>query len=113
MCELVSPDVDEVDDIDDQHGEADDQNCQGVVEKMGVEGQEGVQDGIEGAEITVSAFLVDGSLEPVVVDVDREDVAQSQPHQCQFSQYVNHVTNHGVAEMFYQVLLFVADWVDC
>ena len=36
VCELVPPDVDEVDDINDQHGKADDQNCQGVVEEMGV-----------------------------------------------------------------------------
>ena len=113
MCELVSPDVDEVDYINDQHGEADDQDCQGVVEEMGVEGEEGVQDGVEGAEVAICAFLVDGSLEPVVVYVYCEDVAQSQSHQRQFSQYIHHVSHHGVAEVLYQVFLFVADGVDC
>ena len=113
MRELVSPDVDEVDDINDQHGEADYQDCQGVVEEVSVEGQEGVQDGIKGAEIAICAFLVDGSLEPVIVYVDCEDVAQSQSHQRQFGQDVHHIPHHGVAEVLYQVFLLVADGVDC
>ena len=58
-------------------------------------------------------MLVDGPLEPVIVDIDREDVAQSQTHQCQFGQYVHHVPDHGIAEVFYQVFLLVADGVDC
>lgn len=95
MGELVAPDVDEVDDVDGQHRQANDHHCQRVVEERRVERHEGVQNGVPRPEVAVRAPLVDRSLEPVVVEVDREGVAQRQSEKCQLGAEVDDVPADG------------------
>jgi hypothetical protein len=72
VSEFAVVDVDEVNDVDDEHGHADDQCGKGVIEKFGIEGHVGIHDLSESADVAVGTVEVHCAFEPVVIGVDRE-----------------------------------------
>jgi hypothetical protein len=44
-----------VDDVDDEHEQAEDEGSEGVVEELGVKSEEGVEDLVESCEVAVCA----------------------------------------------------------
>ena len=65
--------------VDDDHDDADDQRGEGEVEELRVEYEERVEDGVESGGVAVSAVQVYGAFEPVVVFVYGEQVSQGEP----------------------------------
>lgn len=112
VVELVTPDVDEMDGVYGQHGNADDDDCQGVVEESGVEVHEWIEDGISSSKIAIGAPLVDCSFEPIVVSVNRKDIAKSQAEEGQLGTHINNISDDGVDEMIRKISLFVANRID-
>lgn len=74
VSEFAVVDVDEVNDVDDEHGHADDQCGKGIIEKLGIERHVGVHYLLESADVAVRTVEVHCAFEPVVIRVNREQI---------------------------------------
>lgn len=54
--QLISVYIDEMDDINDYHEDADYESCERVVEKLSIEVKKRIENGVESSEVTVSAI---------------------------------------------------------
>ena len=70
-------DVDEVDNINQNHGHSDDKGRYGVFEYLAIEIHERVQDIEDGRIVVISAVQVDSTSKPVLILVDSEQIGQS------------------------------------
>ncbi len=54
--QLVSVNIDKMDDVDGYHKDADNECCKWVVEKLSIKVKEGIEDDVESSKITISTI---------------------------------------------------------
>lgn len=99
VSQLIPPDVEKVYNINNKHGKTYYKNSKSIVEEMSVKCQEGIEYTIESTKITISTFLVDSSLEPIIVDIDGKDITKCQSKKSQFSQNINNISHDSITKM--------------